>query len=429
MQYLFLYLVLILSGSRIWVITMARNSSTYHFLEITILFLFLSCLRHGRVRHDSRYCITLLAYILCAIVFVRMMVGGVGVEVLLKWTTYVLISWMAVTIDTNFFIERFLIITYILALISISGFILQISMPGVLRGILPEYASNFSYSLWGNGYNGELFSYRAWGKYLFSFDEMHSKRNVGIFSEPGVYQIVLNSALFCLLFLQKYAKRIEGKRKIFFFLVYAIALLTCQSTTGYVGFLSIILTYLLASQNSNNKIKQRIIIASVIVLLGLMIEYSINGSDSLLYRAFIKKLFTGSGAISVTADSGIYRMRTLIVTIGLMIKNPLGVGYDKVNAMINAYASDGVGGAGAVLFCTGAALGVLTMVAIIIWTLYPAFKSRILKMPEKILFAFLFFNTALAQSEEIYATIIVIPIFLYVINHKLEFSTSCGEGG
>lgn len=44
-----------------------------------------------------------------------------------------------------------------------------------------------------------------------------------------------------------------------------------------------------------------------------------------------------------------------------MIKNPLGVGYDKVNTMINGYASDGDGGAGAVLFCTGAALGILTI--------------------------------------------------------------------
>lgn len=113
--------------------------------------------------------------------------------------------------------------------------------------------------------------------------------------------------------------------------------------------------------------------------------------------------------------SGIYRMRTLIVTIGSMIKNPLGVGYDKVNTMINGYASDGDGGAGAVLFCTGAALGILTMLVIVFWTLYPVFKSRLIKMPAKLLFAFLFFNTALAQSEEIYATIIVVPIFLYVM--------------
>ena len=135
----------------------------------------------------------------------------------------------------------------------------------------------------------------------------------------------------------------------------------------------------------------------------------------MLYRAFIRKLVTSSGTISVTADSGIYRMRTLIVTIGSMIKNPLGVGYDKLNAMINGYASDGDGGAGAVLFCTGAALCILTILVIVFWTLYPVFKYRLIKMPAKLLFAFLFFNTALAQSEEIYATIIVVPIFLYVM--------------
>lgn len=244
---------------------------------------------------------------------------------------------------------------------------------------------------------------------------MHPNRNVGIFSEPGVYQIVLNSALFCLLFLSKYKSTIEAKKKMRYFYVYAIALMTCQSTTGYIGFLAIILVYFLSSYNSIEKIKQRIIIATIVILLYLIVEYSINGTNSLLYRAFIRKLVTSSGTISVTADSGIYRMRTLIVTIGSMIKNPLGVGYDKLNAMINGYASDGDGGAGAVLFCTGAALGILTMLVIVFWTLYPVFKSRLIKMPAKLLFAFLFFNTALAQSEEIYATIIVVPIFLYVM--------------
>ena len=414
-QYIALYLVLILSGSRVWVITMARNSGLYHAIEGLVIIAFLVCLARASVRKYLQYGLLCLGYLLGAVVFVRWWSGGVGIEVFLKWTTYIFIAWIAVTIDADSFIERFLKIVYVWALISIIGFLLQITVPDILKTILPEYASNFSYSLWGNGYNGELFSYRAWGRYLFSFDQMHPNRNVGIFSEPGVYQIVLNSALFCLLFLSKYKSTIEAKKKMRYFYVYAIALMTCQSTTGYIGFLAIILVYFLSSYNSIEKIKQRIIIATIVILLYLIVEYSINGTNSLLYRAFIRKLVTSSGTISVTADSGIYRMRTLIVTIGSMIKNPLGVGYDKVNTMINGYASDGDGGAGAVLFCTGAALGILTMLVIVFWTLYPVFKSRLIKMPAKLLFAFLFFNTALAQSEEIYATIIVVPIFLYVM--------------
>ena len=52
-QYIALYLVLILSGSRVWVITMARNSGLYHAIEGLVIIAFLVCLARASVRKLS----------------------------------------------------------------------------------------------------------------------------------------------------------------------------------------------------------------------------------------------------------------------------------------------------------------------------------------------------------------------------------------
>ena len=415
-QYLSIYLCLLLSGSRYWSITRGRNINAMHIIEICIIGVFLWCMLYNRKKYRFDYSILIIALLSFAIIFVRLSVGGVGIEVLIEWATYISIATIAVLSNLNKFIERFLRVVFFIAVISIVCYLFQIFQPSLLKLFLQQYDSNFSYGVWGNGYNGELFAYHAWGKFLFTFDEMHQYKNVGIFSEPGCYQIVLNSALFMLLFLPKHIGDDINNKKVLYFTVFSVAIATCQSTTGYIGYFAILILYILNRTDEGNRMRNRILLILLVLLIALILEYSVNGVNSLFYTAIIDKLISDAGDFSVTAGSGIYRVNTIITCLSSMLSHPFGVGYDSINALIDTSWSDG--GAGAVLLGTGAALGIPALIIIIVWTLYPAFKSLLVRFPEKILIAFLFFNTALAQSEEFYATFIVIPIYLYAMRVK-----------
>lgn len=419
-QYISIYLCLLLSGSRFWAITQHRNTTSMYIIEFMVIFTYACCLIYNQKKYRLNFSVLLIILLTFSVVFTRLSVGGVGIEVLLEWTTYISLATIAVLSNVNRFLERFLKVVLFIALISIIGYFFQMFQPSILKAILPQYDSNFSYSVWGDGYTGEIFPYHAWGKFLFSFDEMHRFKNVGIFSEPGCFQIVLNSALFILLFLPNYIGKDIQRRKAWYFCILSIAVVTCQSTTGYIGYFSILLIYLIKRSNGENKIRQRILFVLVVLFLTLAIDFSINGSRSLFYSAIVNKLVADSGGLSVSAGSGVYRMNTIITCISSMLNHPFGVGYDVINASISSTWEDG--GAGAILLNTGAALGIPTILVFILWTLYPVFKSTIIKLPEKILFAFLFFNTALAQSEELYVTIIIIPIFLHVVRTRTMFS-------
>lgn len=323
---------------------------------------------------------------------------------------------MAVLADTEKFIERFLKVVYFIAAISIVCYVFQMLMPGVLKAILPQYDSNFSYSIWSDSVNYRTYSYDAWGKFLFTFDEAHGKKNVGIFSEPGCYQIALNSALFCLLFLNSFIDSEMTEKRGRYFIILSIAILTSQSTTGYIGYLAIIFVYLFGKKEEENKIKRRILLALIILLGVLTVEFSVNGTDSMLSRAFLSKLFSDSNEVSLMESTGVYRTYAIYTSLTSMIQHPLGVGYAQINNLIAVLWDSSA--AGAVLLVTGAALGIPTLVMIIVWTIYPVFISNSLKIGSKLLFVFLFFNTELAQSEEIYVTIIIIPLYLYVIKTR-----------
>lgn len=81
------------------------------------------------------------------------------------------------------------------------------------------------------------------GFFLFSYLEMHPTRNCGFYTEPGVYQIVLNSTLYILLFWKEKLMISSEKKYRKILLVIIAAIIACQSTTGYLALLLIILFF------------------------------------------------------------------------------------------------------------------------------------------------------------------------------------------
>lgn len=418
-QYIFIYLIFIMTGSRVWCNAFSRTPQIVLGIELIVLIIYIIKRITQCGIYRCQYNELFITFLLGVVAFVRFNVGGTGIRVWLEWCTYICIAWMAITICPNTFRERFLRMVYIFALISLVGFTFQVLFPNVIKLILPRYDSNFSYSIWISESEYNSFHYKAWGRFFFSFDEMHFTKNAGIYSEPGCYQIILNSALFILLFLPQFGQEICDRKMIRYFTVISIALVTCQSTTGYIAYLVILLTYLLGRKAVTNKFQHRISIILICVGLLIVVEYYINGMNSLIYKSVLSKVFSQSHQLDLTASTGVYRLGTIYSSLSTMIKHPLGVGYDQANMIISNYME---GSAGAVLLVAGAAIGVVPMLVIILWTIYPALKNRELTVFQKCLFVFLFFNLELAQSEEIYAGFIIITMmFIYFNKHNLLY--------
>ena len=129
-----------------------------------------------------------------------------------------------ITIDR--FAKYYINILYIICLISIPCFLIAIFSPELARSFCqPGYnwqvpvGYSFFYT-WG--WNGTIF-----------------QRNSGVFWEPGAFQGFIILAMLMLLY--ESDKTIVQNRKLKF-LVFAVTLLTTQSSTGYILFVVILLT-------------------------------------------------------------------------------------------------------------------------------------------------------------------------------------------
>ena len=374
-HYLMLYMLLLANGSRIWVVTARRNGTFAYAIEMAIILIAIFCAVVKRKKYNFRYSWTELLVLLAFVIFVRFTSGGVGIAIILEWAAYLLLTHITIEYDSKYVMQRYVNIVYFIAGISLIGFFLQIIQPQILQKILPAYESNFSTYAGMSGMTVLRKAQTAWGKFLFTFDERQITRNVGIFSEPGVYQIVLNAAIFILLYMKEHLNfnRKQYNRRI---VILIIALITSQSVTGYISLIILLFTYVVANQREKGTSASRRIITVITFVLSLavIIDFGVRGDDSLTYRLFLQRLFNEQGRIDLSVSSGLYRMGTIGTSVSLMINNPLGIGYDSANATIQSAMA---GSTGAIILITGAALGIIPLLVIIYWIFSPVIKSTV----------------------------------------------------
>ncbi len=233
-----------------------------------------------------------------------------------------------------------------------------------------------------------------------------------MFTEPGVYQMVLNFGIFMLLFLNEYLF-IGNKEQIKMLVVMIVALLTTQSTTGYLGLAVIFLFFFLKSDSQENKIRRRIGVSLLICIILLFGDFTIRGSSSLIGKTIMGKLFTEAGNFSLSANTGDARVGTIILCLQSMVFHPFGIGYEAVHLMLDG---EKTGFLAAQIIQTGAALGVIPFLVILYWILSPIISSK-WKKSIKLCYIFLYFNTALAQSREFYPALIFLPLFMQLYRY------------
>ena len=147
-----------------------------------------------------------------------------------------------------------------------------------------------TYRVYSDSVNYNEFNYVLRGLFLYTFREVDRMKNSGIFTEPGVYQMVLNLGIFIILFLNKY---LYCKKTKYMLGVLILTLCTTQSTTGFIGLLLIVVFYLFSSTNKKKIFsKTKVIILGLCLILALLVDYQIRGTRSILQIAIIDKLFS-----------------------------------------------------------------------------------------------------------------------------------------
>lgn len=414
--------MLLFNGANLYQQIGLNSPGIMTILQSSLIALFCMYLIKYRLKGVSIYPTMIIGFLLISTVIVRFFVGGVGLQVLLEYGSHVFLVFLAIIIDKNKFLDRLLRVIIFFAAISIIGYVVQLFAPGILQSVLSSHATIFNESDWSTG-RVVWINKRVWGLLFFSMRDGELQRNIGIFTEPANYQIVLNVAIYILLFLRKYINFHERIIKKYFVLI-SIALITCRSTSGYVVYFAILSIYILSKDKtySSNVAKKTSMKRSImmIAILGVMllgIDFIVNGQESLVYLVAISKLFGNSGQFDLNAGSGYYRMVTIESCIDTMIRHPLGVGYDVAHEITK---SRGNGAAGGVLFTFGAAYGLIPFIIVLIWDFFPIIKSRDLTFWAKALFIFVFIEISMAQSKVFYPLLLAVPLYLYICNNSLN---------
>ena len=353
-------------------------------------------------KYQLVYPISILALGFLAMLFVRVSTNALGPTELLGWVAMVGITLIAVMFDVSSFLIRFIKLAAFLTGFSLVVYLISQVFPGVWGHLSPfSFFLSFGDTTWLDSVNRIIVNYRADGLLLYVDRGFDHTRNVGIFREPAVYQILLNSAIFVLLFMKP--KEIDKKTRARLLALFVAGVLSTKSATGYATALLVFFAYSLSSFKKGDRVSA---IAPIFLFIASAMGSSAWATDSVLGR------FMNDGGISLDA-SGEARVGAANAALALMQRYPFGCGYNVYGAAISTGNSEFVG---ACLLKVAAVYGPILGIAILIWTCYPVFKSRELGLSAKLAFVAMYLIATYLECEVFYTTLIFIPIYLYCKN-------------
>lgn len=397
LQYLLIYLMLLVPGSSLMFVY--GGTALYGIM----LGCFIFCVLLSSRYRDS-YGICFITLLLINTFVTRSLVGGVGIEAFLGFAACVVCTQMAICCDYKNFLRRWINAVVVFASISVVMWALLLVLPSFRDLLMPVFPTDYEGTPpWGVQHYGH-------GMLLYSWSDLHASRNTGIFTEPGKYQVVLNSALFLLLF---WNDRIQWKSKRGWKLsivIILLALITCQSTTGYLGMLLVVLFYLFRRNKETRMSAKGILgIAIVVIAIVLMIDWSFNGTESVFYTQIVQKISGGGQGIDLSEGTGAPRMIMIQASLESIVEHPLGVGSDALRSLAESMGGRPVA---ASFFQYGATYGVIGWALVMLMVFYPVLSGC--PLLSSTLFILLFLNTTASQTHLLYPSLLMIPMYIAI---------------
>lgn len=287
----------------------------------------------------------------------------------------------------NDIMTKFIKIVYFFSCISlICYFLVMVGAGRILTSIFAQYNTGM----------GDVA-----GKLFYVYNLENPDRNAGIFTEPGVYQVVLVMCLYVIIFLRDRITLTDKQTYRYLFVLF-ITLITAKSAAGYVGLLSILIGILLKKKEKKDLAIVGIIVCVVVFLI---YNYYTMGEKSILEQYFFGKLVEMQER-NVTLSSGGARLVAMRMGWEAAITHPFGIGYlNWENQIFQIYGHQF--GTGNALFTQ---LGTRGFIAFFI-SLYLALKPAFIRKKGWIefgLFFFLFLYIAIVQSKILYPAIVLV---------------------
>lgn len=350
--------------------------------------------------------ISILALGTLAMLYVRSTTNAMGPTELLTWMAMICVTIVAVGFNTAKFLERLVRLVAALASISVCVYAISLVIPGIWSHITPV---SFPL-LFGEGYWMDSATYittnyyQAHGLFFYVDRGFDFERNVGIFREPAVYQVLLNSMIFVLLYMCP--KALESNKKKYIVL-FVVTLLTTESATGYLLMCILFLGYALELGRKGRGIPPVILVLIALGASALLVAI-LFVNNSWLTDTIFGRFFSDEG-FSIDA-SGNARVGAARISMDLMAAHPLGSGYDVYSTALDTKST---GYLAACLFRLFAVYGIPFGAAVVAWVFYPVFFKPGLPLLAKVSFVIMYLLATFFEDEIFYTTLIFIPIFLF----------------
>lgn len=277
------------------------GSSTYNMIKYVVLVgvLLFMLFKKTNVKKESIVLLGLLTilFVISAFLSGWLKIGFVY-NILLLLTAIIFASRYSISL----FKESFCRIVVFLSIYSLVIYFLNLSLPSSLSFFPTEY------NVVGNEFKNCIFS--------VTFTSLPF-RNFGIFREPGVFMVFLNTALFFEWFSSK-----SSAQRIF---IYILTLLTTVSTAGVV-----IGAFILAGGAIYRKQAKNVFIALPLVIFAY---YIINSEDYIYGALLLDKIADGG---SGTAE---VRYASIIIPLKISFSSPFGVGPDAFDDLFPKYSA------------------------------------------------------------------------------------------
>ena len=407
-HYLLIYFLIIVNQSCLYEYFL--NSDLIRF-SIFLFFSFLLLIKFKKLYYPY---IIFIGVLLISVIFTRLIHGGIGITAWIGYAIPILVCLYTISYDKDNFLDRFIKITTLLAFIGIILFLLQILFPELLKKILFfKYTTKMEYKIWQDSYTYSTQYYKGYGLLIYSFRDGGDAlmRNKGIFTESGVCQMLYNSALFVLLFLSNEIniKKSDIKKYI---LILILAIITVQSTTGYIVMSVLLISFLLSKNNERIYYKLPIFMFIIIGILFLGFDYISRGDKSFLSIAIFDKFFNRSNEFEIHGN-GMIRTNTALLSLKIMFSNFFGIGADK---FLNLQKLEHLTGGGAGFFTFGATIGLIPFLLSLIMYINPLINTE-MKKNVKITLIFMIFWSLSAQSNPFYTLLLIFPVYYSIQNY------------
>lgn len=395
LQYILIYLMFLgnRNGLLVW---MYRENGWPVAIGIFILCFGVCIFIKGALNKRLLYFMAALLAIF-GIVFIT--TRGIGLYTYFDIIAWPLLLYVAYNIEHKGFIEKYINVVVIFAFISVLCFIFQqINLDGLLEVL-------------GTPYSDLKFLY--YGKWFYTYTAGHAYRNMGMYTEPGLYQIVLNSSLFILLYTSKNLE-ISRKKQIIYILILVVTCFTTLSTTGLLTMAIIVLG---AFWNREVKLKKQLAFLLVVSIAFLFYNYIKWGDESIVEIYIINKLqTTGMNQVASQAhlSSGNARFMAFLVAAKCIISYPLGAGYYNYIYTAATMGYPDIAGNGIAFYCS--VLGMLGLILIIYQVIMPAWKFR-QSNNAFIIFVIVYILYTTSQEYLVIPAMLIIP---YAFRYQFE---------